>query len=292
MLPVEEKKLFTSARSDAEAVKIPVRMYLTACLVASQSFLYGYGFASLNSCLVLDPGTTEVECYEGTASCPPGSLFRSIELNVEETQLATSTLILGAWVGCVLASRPSELYGRRKTLIYNSIFFLAGGVLCAIGDKPALFLGRIIVGFGIGVESVVVPTLLSEIAEPSSRGTITIFHQILLVSAIFLVSVVSYGCVMHIEHGWQYVQAGTCFPAIFMLVLMKYIPESPKWLLRKGLRSEAEQTLLPLRPEGHNIAAEVDEILLELSSSPSSPSSLSTNGGKDDVVTWSDLMKS
>lgn len=62
------------------------------------------------------------------------------------------------------------------------------------------------VGLGVGIASVVPPVLLSEIADKDSRGTITTLHQLVLTFAIFIASILAYGLVSYVNHGWQYVQ--------------------------------------------------------------------------------------
>jgi MFS family permease len=69
-------------------------------------------------------------------------------------------------LGCLVGSKLSENYGRRKCILVNNLFFVAGSLMCAFGnDKYILFIGRFITGFGFGIETVVVPVLLSEIAR-------------------------------------------------------------------------------------------------------------------------------
>lgn len=181
----------------------------------------------------------------------------------------------------MVGSKPSELYGRRRTLLVNNIAFIVGGILTAVGEKNSLFVGRFVAGFGVGLESVVVPVLLAEISEPSTRGTITIVHQVLLTLAIFVVSLVSYGFVTTVNHGWQYVQAGTCIPAVLMLLFSAYVPESPKWLLRQGMQSEAEVIMRRLRPLGYDITSEINTIIKETREGESS-----SGGGE---VTWKEV---
>ena len=57
---------------------------------------------------------------------------------------------------------------------------------------------RLLIGLGVGVESVVVPVLLSEIASEETRGTITTLHQVQITRAIFVSGVVGYGLVAHV----------------------------------------------------------------------------------------------
>jgi MFS family permease len=63
-----------------------------------------------------------------------------------DAQLATSLIVAGAWIGCLLGSKPSELKGRKFTLLVNNVFFVAGAVLTALGNKPSLFVGRFVLG--------------------------------------------------------------------------------------------------------------------------------------------------
>lgn len=68
-----------------------------------------------------------------------------ISLSVD-AQLATSLIVIGAWIGCMLGSKPSESKGRRFTLLANNFFFIAGAVLTSLGNLPTLFIGRFVLG--------------------------------------------------------------------------------------------------------------------------------------------------
>lgn len=204
------------------------RMWKVAIIIAQQSFLYGYVFACLNSCLVTGDANDASKCYYDTDdshnACPPGTIYNQLNLSTLDAQLATSLVVVGAWISCMLGSYPSELYGRRKAIIFNNINFIVGAVLCSISSKTSLFIGRFILGLGVGLESVVVPVLLAEISTPETRGTVTLVHQVLLTLAIFVVSLVSYGFVTYVSHGWQYIQAGAVVPSIIQLIFQSYIP--------------------------------------------------------------------
>ena len=203
-------------------------MWRAAILVAMQSFLYGYIFASLNSCLVTGAANDGHKCYtntdEGSNPCPPGTIYNDIDLTTFQAQLATSLVVIGAWIGCALGSYPSEIYGRRKTILYNNILFILGALLCSFPNLKSLLIGRFIAGMGVGLESVVVPVLLSEISSRETKGTLTLVHQVLLTLAIFFVSMMSYGFVTYVNRGWQYIQAGGMVPSLVQLAFVSYIP--------------------------------------------------------------------
>ena len=241
--------------------EIPTRMWVAAFLVSQPSFLFGYATAALNACLVVGDGDSAGACYDNTddesTNCPPGTLFNDIKMTTTEAEIATSLLVLGAWIGCLLGNAPSETYGRRLTTLGNNLFFIIGAVLCCIADKWVLFLGRFICGLGVGIESVVVPVLLSEIASPDTRGTITTLHQLMITFGIFVAGLLGFAFVNYVSSGWVGVQAMIAIPAVLMLVCMPLVPESPKWLLIRGKKEEAVATMKSLRSEGYDVDAEV-----------------------------------
>eukprot|EP01033_Poteriospumella_lacustris_P005164 gene5164-3683_t len=210
---------------------IPLSMWTAVLLIATQSFLFGYCFSSLNPCLVTGSNNSGSDCYSGADDCPKGSIYNDLNLSTIEAQTATSLTVAGGWVGCMIGSYPAEKYGRKLTMLANNLFFIVGSAMAASGNLTALFIGRFILGLGVGIVSVVCPVLLSEIAPEASRGVITTFHQLMLTVAIFMVNIIGFGFVTYVSHGWQYVQGLAIVPALFMLALHSYIPESPKWLI-------------------------------------------------------------
>lgn len=253
--------------SSYDSDEIPLKMWIAVFLISLPSFLYGYIQSALNSCTVTGDGDSASACYHNTddesTNCPPGTIYNDIHLSTLDTSLATSTMIVGAWIGCLLGSWPSEKYGRRMTLMVNNLFFLLGAVLTCIPNKYVLYAGRFVSGFGVGIECVVVPVLLSEIATPSTRGKVTTMHQVQLVVGIFVVGLVSYGFVQYVDHGWKYVQAGSAIPAILMWVGYKFIPESPRWLAQQNRYTDASYELSKIRGAYHNIQAEIDDLRQE-----------------------------
>eukprot|EP01039_Chlorochromonas_danica_P000137 gene135-145_t len=210
---------------------IPWPMWRTAFLIASQSFMYGYIFAGLNTGLVTGKHGNGSDCYHGTESCPPGSVYKDINMSTIEASVATALSVVGTWIGTAIAGKPSEMFGRKKTLLANTALFVLGAILSAVGNYAALCIGRFFSGLGVGVAIAVAPVLLAELASPATRGTITTLHQLLLTFGILVVSVVGYGFVTYLKHGWQYVQGLSAVSPIMFFCLQGYVPESPKWLL-------------------------------------------------------------
>lgn len=215
----------------------------------------------MNSCLLLGDQGNGADCYNGSDNtCPVGTIYKDLNLSDLDAQLATSLTVLGAWVGSMFASRPAGIYGRRYTLLFNTIFFFIGTAASSSGDYYALFIGRFICGIGVGVASSVAPTLLSEIASDDTKGVITTLCQVMVTAAIFLAAVVAYGFVTYVPHGWQYVLGLGCAPAVVFVMFFKYVPESPKWLVSKNRIEEAYKTLASIRPDNYDQVLLRDEI--------------------------------
>ncbi len=54
--------------------------------------------------------------------------------------------MIGGWLGCLFATTPSEVYGRKTTLLWNNGFFIVGAALATSGNLIALFIGRFLSG--------------------------------------------------------------------------------------------------------------------------------------------------
>lgn len=150
-------------------------------------------------------------------------------------------------IGGLFASYPNDHWGRRKSLLVNNVFFIVGGVLTAITSLDSILVGRFLLGLGTGVESMVAPVLLSEIASNQTRGAITSLHQLNITLGILISNLIGYGFVPNISGGWRYVQLFVVLPAGLQLILFWLVPESPRWLLRADRREEARDVLSHLR---------------------------------------------
>ncbi len=215
---------------------IPPRLWASAFTIGLSSLLFGYCLACLN---------TVITCP--SKPCPKGSILSDLDLSLELQQVATAMTILGAMLGGLFASYPNDHWGRRKSLLFNNVFFLVGGILTAITSLDSILIGRFLLGLGVGVESMVAPVLLAEIASNQTRGAITSLHQLNITLGILISNLIGYGFVPSVPHGWKYVQLFVVLPAGLQVLLFWLVPESPRWLLRADRRVEACAVLNHLR---------------------------------------------
>ena len=143
------------------------------------------------------------------------------------------------------------------------------------GEVITNFTGhRIFGGMGIGLASMLAPMYIAEIAPPSKRGALVTYQQIAIVSGISLVYFVNWGIASlggdeawkH-DVGWRYMLASCAIPAGLFVLLLFFVPETPRGLMLKGKNAKAHEVLKKLAndEEAKIVLAEIDASLKETS---------------------------
>jgi MFS transporter, SP family, galactose:H+ symporter len=161
-------------------------------------------------------------------------------------EVIVSGVLVGAAVGALGGGRLADLFGRRKLLIATAIIFAAGAIVCAAAQSPQmLIIGRIVVGLGIGLSSSTVPVYISEVAPADARGWQVSLFQLAITVGILLAYLVDYAFAK--SQGWRWMLGLAVVPAAIFGSGMAFLPESPRWLLRRGNRDSAKATLIRVR---------------------------------------------
>lgn len=158
--------------------------------------------------------------------------------------------LIGCFLGAVLAGPLSKAYGRKYSLIVSAIFFSVsawGSGLPEILPQSVslLVIFRILGGLGIGIASMNAPTYIAEIAPAKIRGTLVTYYQLAIVIGFFVVFLATYFIgnsateAENIERGWRIMLWSELIPSILFLVLLLFVPKSPRWLALKGQNSQA-----------------------------------------------------
>jgi len=166
--------------------------------------------------------------------------------------------LAGAAVGALVGGRLADQFGRRTLLIFTALIFAIGAVLCATAISTAmLFCGRVIVGLGIGLSSGTVPVYISEVSPPDARGWTVSLFQLAITFGILLAYLVDYAFAN--MQGWRWMFGLAVIPAAIFALGMFYLPESPRWLVRRGRRDHARAILSRVR-DSSDVEAELQDI--------------------------------
>ena len=131
-----------------------------------------------------------------------------------------------------------------------SFLFIAGALLIAFSEiYVQLLMGRMVTGFAVGIVSVAAPLYIAEIAPPHLRGRCVSTFQLFISIGIFL----SFFSAFLFSEGqrWQMLFFIGAFLAFFQLCVIFFIPETPIWMLTRGKKALAIQTLNRLRKDKH-----------------------------------------
>ena len=173
--------------------------------------------------------------------------------------LVMGAVLLGALVGAIFSGRLTDLFGRKKLLIAVACIFILGSIATALAPSILTLIGgRIIVGLAIGIASYTAPLYISEISPHNQRGALVALNQLAVTLGILLSYIVDYSFAYH--EGWRWMLGLGALPGIFLFIGMLYLPDSPRWLLSKGMLHEARSVLQKIRGAKAEIGKEFQAI--------------------------------
>jgi sugar porter (SP) family MFS transporter len=173
--------------------------------------------------------------------------------------LVVAILLAGAAVGALAAGRVADQLGRRRTIFITSIVFVIG--LLASAFTPSLWLfwvGRFIIGLGVGSTSFVVPLYIGEIAPAPRRGALVSLNQLSITIGILVSELVAYFLAGHGD--WRVSVGLALLPAVILGAGVLHEPESPAWLVRQGRVDDARAVLTKLRDSDEQIDEEIENV--------------------------------
>ena len=201
-----------------------------------------------------------------------GYLQVKFELSPMLTGWAASSAIWGCVFGALFSGALSDKYGRKKVLLLSGLLFTLSALGSAVPDNLTQFvMARFIGGLGVGSASMLSPLYISEIAPAKIRGMLVTLYQLAIVFGINIIYIVNYlianthDQVWNVQLGWRYMLGSEGIPAILFFILLFFVPESPRWLVKENRSEEALKILNQInRPEEtHRILEEIKETVNE-----------------------------
>ena len=174
------------------------------------------------------------------------------QLSSVQHGLTVSIALIGTVFGALFGGIPSDAWGRKKTLFWIAVLYLISALGSALATDWYLFLFfRFIGGLGVGASSVAAPMYISEISPPKSRGRLVALFQFNIVFGILIAYLSNYLIGTIWDLSWRWMLGVESFPALIFLILILFVPESPRWLIiNRGNLTEALKTLKISNPEG------------------------------------------
>ncbi len=169
-------------------------------------------------------------------------------------------MVYGCIFGVIISGWVARTIGRKKTLVLAALFFTVFAFWGSITSSVYILFGtRFCIGLAVGCASFCVPLYLSEIAPTKLRGGFIAMYQFAITIGIFLIYV-SNSVIAHYFESWRLMLGIIAIPSIVMLVGVLTVPRSPRWLMLKGKKDEAESVLKKTRETEEEINSEITEI--------------------------------
>jgi MFS transporter, SP family, galactose:H+ symporter len=217
-------------------------VYVAAVFAALGGLLFGYDTGVISGALIF--------------------IERDFGLSTTTEEIVVSGVLLGATIGAIFGGGMADRFGRRRVLLVTATIFGVGALASAAAPSPSILIAsRVLLGIAIGLSSTTVPVYLSEVSPPHARGWIVSLFQLAVTAGIVCAYVVDFAFAK--SGGWRWMLGLAVAPALVFGTGMFFLPETPRWLIRRGRHESARGILLRIR-ERHDVDLEIDEIQLSL----------------------------
>ena len=207
---------------------------------------------------------------------------KTIPVSVEEIKNTADAVkgfvIASALIGCIIGGASagfiSKSMGRKNGLMVAAIAFFISAVgawkpeafnVFGTLDVYAFVIFRIIGGIGVGIASMISPMYIAEIAPANIRGKLVSFNQFAIIFGMLVIYFVNYFIARQgneiwlINEGWRWMFFSGAIPAAIFLVLLFFVPETPRYLAIQGKDEKALNVLNKIAGE-ENAPAILKEI--------------------------------
>jgi len=217
------------------------RKLLFATVVSALgSFLFGFDTAVIS-------GTTKfIAQYFGLTDATLG--------------ITVSIALWGTVLGSIAIGKPGDAFGRRAMLSVCGVLFFFSALGCAFAESwYVLLFSRFLGGVAIGAASVMAPMYIAEIAPGRLRGRLVAVAQFNIVIGILVAFFSNYLLVDIGVDNWRWMFGVMAFPAALFFLLLFFVPESPRWLVKQKLVDKARSVLQKVGAE--NLESELADII-------------------------------
>lgn len=173
---------------------------------------------------------------------------------------AMSSALVGCVFGALASGWCADKFGRKIPLIIAAALFTLSAWGTALAGSFDLFVAwRIVGGLGIGLASALSPMYIAEISPAAQRGRFVAVNQLTIVIGVLAAQLVNLAIAKPVassatlaeisaswngQVGWRWMFGSGVVPALAFLILMFFVPESPRWLVRVGKSQRAHQMLM------------------------------------------------
>ncbi|GMM27807.1 Cin10 protein [Martiniozyma asiatica (nom. inval.)] len=224
----------------------PSYLVWSVTFIASISgFMFGYDTGYISSVLVT-----------------VGTDLEGIELSIHQKELISSATSFGALLTSFIAGLLADTIGRKFTILLCDLFFIIGAIMQVLTHHVStMVIGRLIMGFGVGIGSLCAPLYISELAPGKFRGQLVVINCLAITGGQLIAYAIG-AYFENIKFGWRIVVAISVIPCTIQFICTSLMPDTPRYLIMKERYWEAGLVLRRIYPDASPdlIEANVEEL--------------------------------
>ncbi|TDQ19684.1 sugar porter (SP) family MFS transporter [Algoriphagus boseongensis] len=226
-------------------------LWLISLTAALGGFLFGYDW------VVIGGAKPFYEPYFGITSAA-------------DQGWGTSSALVGCMIGAGLCIFLSDALGRKRLLIAAGFLFSVSAIGTALAESFWSFnFYRILGGIAMGVALNLSPLYISEMSPAEKRGRMVTINQLLIMFGVLLAQLANWQISLldteigdeatfaqiaqswNGQVGWRWMFGAELLPAALFFVLMFFVPESTRWLIKNGQLEKARMVLTKIGGESY-----------------------------------------
>ncbi|KAL8539547.1 hypothetical protein ACS0TY_001234 [Phlomoides rotata] len=237
---------------------------VSSCVVAAMgSFIFGYDIGVSGGVTSMDPFLEKFFSKIYRRMKQDTKISNYCKFDSQLLTLFTSSLYLAGLFASFLASKVTESFGRKTSLLIGGVSFLLGAALngAALNTYMLIF-GRVLLGIGVGFTNQAVPLYLSEMSLPKHRGAISNGFQLSLGIGFLTATLVNYGTQnMKAGWGWRISLAVVAIPASILTVGALFLPETPNSIIQRSDNPDQARRILQNIRGTNDVQTELDDLI-------------------------------
>ncbi|PNP37976.1 hypothetical protein TGAM01_v204706 [Trichoderma gamsii] len=196
-----------------------------------------------------------------------GKALSDRDLTSMDKSIITSSTSLFALLVSPFSSLIADRLGRKRVILYADVLFILGAILQAVSSTvPAMVAGRCIIGAAVGAASFVVPLYIAEIAPSSYRGRLVTINVLFITLGQMAAYIIGWALSTYAskESGWRWMVGLGALPAALQGVLVAFMPETPRWLVKAGRSEDAKRVVQKVNGVQGRFDGTADAIIKEI----------------------------
>ncbi|THH19244.1 hypothetical protein EW146_g1899, partial [Bondarzewia mesenterica] len=222
----------------ANAPKSKLAGILMTSFAAFGGILYGYDTGTIS-------GIIEMKDWLRTFGHADPTTVSGYAITSSQQSLVVSILSAGTFFGALFGAPMADYVGRKWGIIFSTLVFSIGVAMQTASTAMPLFVvGRVFAGLGVGLVSTLIPMYQSECSPKWIRGAVVSAYQWAITIGLLLASVINNATQVRDNHSSYRITISIQFVWAAILAFgMFWLPESPRWLIKRGRDADAAKSL-------------------------------------------------